>query len=447
MARKRANGEGTIRKRADGSWEARYCADGKRHSVYGRTQAEVRKKLTEVSVTIDHGDFREDSGLTLGQWLTMWHRDYLGNVKLGTADTYEMQIRVHIIPALGDVKLSALRTPMIQRLYNKKREEGLSPKSIKNIHGCLHKALDVAVRIGYLSKNPSGNCILPRIEQAEIHPLDTPELSKLLAFLKGHEHEALIVTAIFTGLRSGELLGLTWDSVDFENGLIRVTKQLAQPRKKGEVFRFATPKNSKPRTIAPAPTVFQVLKKHKEEQEAQRKALGPAWNDGGFPNLVFTHPDGSHLSQPTAWKILHKILVAAGIDAHRFHDLRHPYVKHMTKIFSLRLMDSQAQAYPDARRKTRGACQLLRGGQSQSPVRPLCNRKRFSYLPPQSKISWILYATSMRLSGYTSTRSISSSASSVVSVSASKIALDASLRLSCRACSSCFCFACANTAA
>lgn len=71
MARKRANGEGTIRKRADGSWEARYCADGKRHSVYGRTQAEVRKKLTEVSVTIDHGDFREDSGLTLGQWLTM----------------------------------------------------------------------------------------------------------------------------------------------------------------------------------------------------------------------------------------------------------------------------------------------------------------------------------------------------------------------------------------
>ena len=131
----------------------------------------------------------------------------------------------------------------------------------------------------------------------------------------------------------------------------------------------------------------------------------------------------------------------------RFHDVRHPYVKHTTKVFSLRLMDFQAQAYPDARRKTRGACQLRRGGQSQSPVHPLCNRKRFSYLPPQSKISRILYAISMRLSGYTSTRSISSSASSVVSASASKIALDASFRLSCRACSSCFCFACANTAA
>ena len=129
------------------------------------------------------------------------------------------------------------------------------------------------------------------------------------------------------------------------------------------------------------------------------------------------------------------------------HYVSHPYVKHTTKIFSLRLMDFQAQAYPDARRKTRGACQLLRVGQSRSPVRPLYNRKRFSCLPPQSKMSWILYAISMRLSGYTSTRSISISASSVVSASASKIALDASFRLSCRACSSCFCFACANTAA
>ena len=142
-----------------------------------------------------------------------------------------------------------------------------------------------------------------------------------------------------------------------------------------------------------------------------------------------------------------RVMRSQGLSELRFHDLRHPYVKHTTKIFSLRLMDFQAQAYPDARRKIRGACQLHRGGQSRIPVRPFCNRKQFPCLPPQAKMSWILYAISMRLSGYTSTRSISSSASSVVSVSASKSALDASLRLSCRACSSCFCFACANTAA
>ena len=100
---------------------------------------------------------------------------------------------------------------------------------------------------------------------------------------------------------------------------------------------------------------------------------------------------------------------------------------------------SMVQRYPDARQKTRGACQLHRGVQSRSLVRPLCNRKQFSCLPPQTKISWILYSASMRLSGYTNTRSISSSASSVVSVSTSRIALVTSLRLSCRTCSSCFC--------
>ena len=192
------------------------------------------------------------------------------------------------------------------------------------------------------------------------------------------------------------------------------------------------------------PEIRELLLQLKEEEQKNREFFGDTYVENDY---IFKWANGA-MYDPSY--ISHKfgdLLRKYNLPYIRFHDLRHPYVKHTTKIFSLRLMDFQAQAYPDARRKTRGACQLRRGGQSQSPVHPLCNRKRFSYLPPQSKISRILYAISMRLSGYTSTRSISSSASSVVSASASKIALDASLRLSCRACSSCFCFACANTAA
>ena len=328
MARKRANGEGTIRRRDDrNGWEARfYDEKGTRHSVYGKTQAEVRKRLTQAIKEASEESYLEDEDMTVAQWLTIWQRDFLGNVKPGTAISYEMQVRVHIVPTLGEIKLTALRTPVVQRLYNQKLAQGLSPKSIKNIHGCLHRALDMAVRIGYLTKNPTSACILPTVRQAEIHPLDTPDLKKLLESIHGDEYEALILTAIFTGMRSGELLGLTWDCIDFENGIIRVVKQLVQPRKKGRSFSFGTPKNGKGRTLSPAPFVMEVLKAHKKAQAELRIAAGPAWDDGGFPNLVFTHPDGSHLSQPTVWKALQKILERAGLESHRFHDLRHTYV-------------------------------------------------------------------------------------------------------------------------
>ena len=117
------------------------------------------------------------------------------------------------------------------------------------------------------------------------------------------------------------------------------------------------------------------LMAYKEKQNALKDALGSEYQDQGY---IFATPLGHH-NDPKVYQTLFKRIVAdAGIESANFHALRHPYVKHTTKIFSLRLMDFQAQAYPDARRKTRGACQLHRGGQSQSPVRPLCNRKRFS---------------------------------------------------------------------
>ena len=230
------------------------------------------------------------------------------------------------------------------------------------------------------------------------------------------------------GIREGELLALTPADFDFQKRTVTISKSYQRISGRDVI---TTPKTEKSnRTI----TMPRFLVEEIQEYLAMQYDIG--LNDRLFP-----------ITKNYLYREMQRGCKETGVKSIRIHDLRHPYVKHTTKIFSLRLMDFQAQAYPDARRKTRGACQLLRVGQSRSPVRPLCNRKRFSCLPPQSKMSWILYAISMRLSGYTSTRSISSSASSVVSVSASKIALDASMRLSCRACSSCFCFACANTAA
>ena len=315
-----------------------------------------------------------------------------------------------------------------------------SPNYIRIVQGMLSIAFDRAVVLGLAKKNPSrmiGN-IKSKKTKVDFWTLD--EFQKVISLLyKGDYYEHYLFISYWllfmTGMRIGEAAALQWSDINFETGLLSITKTLYY--KTMDEYKFVEPK-----TQASIRTIYidtDTIKELKAWQEVQQKVLKGC-------DLVLSY-NGIPTSKHTLPRALEKLAGLAGVHRIKIHALRHPYVKHTTKIFSLRLMDFQAQAYPDARRKTRGACQLHRGGQSQSPVRPLCNRKQLSCLLPQSKMSWILYAISMRLSGYTSTRSISSSASSVVSASASKIALDASFRLSCRACSSCFCFACANTAA
>ena len=126
-------------------------------------------------------------------------------------------------------------------------------------------------------------------------------------------------------MRSGELIGLTWDCVDFDKGLIYVKKQLCPPRGIEKNFRFDTPKNDKSRTLVPASFVMDTLREQKKRQEQQKRIAGDAWDDLGFPNLVFTYPNGKHYSQSNVHKFFQNILKKAGLGHHRFHDLRHTY--------------------------------------------------------------------------------------------------------------------------
>jgi integrase len=137
---------------------------------------------------------------------------------------------------------------------------------------------------------------------------------------------------LFTGLRSGELIGLTWDCIDFENGIIHVKKQLSAQRKKGGGKPYwSTQKNGKTRIVLPAPFVMDVLRHHKAIQAAQKLASGSLWDEGDFPNLVFCHKNGYHYIQPTIWKEFQKILKKAGLEHHRVHDLRHTFAVNSIK--------------------------------------------------------------------------------------------------------------------
>ena len=452
MSKRRPVGDGMVRKRDDGRWEGRIVIGHRENGeplfrhIYAKTQKVLLDKLHQNIECYRDVELTEDSRMTLSEWLDRWLAEYkAGTVRPGTLKSYHCYIEYYIKPQLGDKQISLISQQDIQRMYRRLKTEGrirehpemghqLSDSMVRHIHSTLHAALKDAVQAHVIPRNPTEGTTAPKPNYKPKRILTRAELDAFLAVVEQDEvWRDFFQTELMTGLRRGEICGLQWSDFDEEGGTLKVCRTLHSQRK-GEYTVGETKTGKGMRTILLPKTVADILRRRKADTISQ-------WI---FPDPVKpedpVNPGSAYLHMKT-------LLRRAGLPSIRFHDLRHPYVKHTTKIFSLRLMDFQAQAYPDARRKTRGACQLHRGGQSRSPVRPLCNRKRFSCLPPQAKMSWILYAISMRLSGYTSTRSISSSASSVVSVSASKIALDAFLRLSCRACSSCFCFACANTAA
>ena len=452
MAKRRPSGDGMVRKREDGRWEGRIVVGHKKNGTpifqhaYAHTQKELTEKLHQNIERYQDVELTEDSRMTLGEWLDRWLTEYkAGTVRPGTLKSYRCYIEYYIKPQLGDKQISLISQQDIQRMYRRLKTEGrihehpemnhqLSDSMVRHIHSALHAALKDAVQAHVIPRNPTEGATAPKPNYRPKRILTRAELDAFLEVVEQDEvWRDFFQTELMTGLRRGEICGLQWSDFDEEGGALKVCRTLHSQRK-GEYTVGETKTGKGMRTILLPKTVADILRRRKADTISQ-------WI---FPDPV--KPEDP-VSPGSAYLHMKTLLRRAGLPSIRFHDLRHPYVKHTTKFFSLRLMGFQAQAYPDARRKTRGACQLHRGGQSRSPVRPLCNRKRFSCLPPQSKMSWILYAISMRLSGYTSTRSISSSASSVVSVSASKIALDASFRLSCRACSSCFCFACANTAA
>lgn len=330
MATKKANGSGTIRKRADGRWEGKYTLGydpktGKliRKSVYGKTQKEVRLALSKIVSEMDSGTYAEPSKMKVSQWLDEWLASYTMNIKPATRSAYEEHIRVHIKPSLGDIPLKQLSTRDIQQLYtNLLKERELSPKTVRNIHGVLHRTLEQAKLLGYIRVNPADAAVTPRVEKKQVETLDAEDIGKFLAAIRGTKYEYPLFVAVFTGLRQGELLGLTWDCVDFEHGMLLINKQ--HNRAKGDTeFRFASLKNDKARVLTVADEVIDVLKLQKQRQESWAAALGNGWENPD--NLVFTTEFGRYINNKILYQNFKRIAKKLGKPDLRFHDLRHTY--------------------------------------------------------------------------------------------------------------------------
>lgn len=321
-----AKNNGSVRQRDNGTWEARCVINGKRVSFYGAKQSDAVKAMRAAQKAADDGTYFEPTRLTVKEWLEKWLDEYVAlSAKPLTLAAYRSSSNTHIIPALGKIPLKSLNPTQIQEFYNSlTREKGLSAKTVKNVHGILHEALDQAVKLRYIGLNASDACTLPRVEKKELQPLTEDEIAAFLREIAdGEPLKNLFTVALFTGMREGEVCGLSWDSVDFINGTITVRQQLCREKKKDSQLYIGSPKNDKSRTLTVAPFVMEILRETYRQQNQWRKTAGAAWENEW--NLVFTTETGRYIIPQTAFRRFKRIAEKIGRPDARFHDLRHTF--------------------------------------------------------------------------------------------------------------------------
>jgi integrase len=229
-------------------------------------------------------------------------------------------VRKHLIPALGHIPLHKLTPDRIQAFYAQKLNDGYKPRTIKRIHSVLRQALGNAVKWNLVSRNVATLVTLPRAGRYEAQTLTVEQARHLLEVARGSDMEALLLLAVTSGMRRGELLALRWDDVDFMNGVIYVRRSVG--RIVGRGFVETEPKTrSSRRKIALPDEVLVVLKMHRERQGQTRIQAGEGWHEG---RLVFCNRHGEFMVE---WwytvVVFRRLLASAGLPRMRFHDLRH----------------------------------------------------------------------------------------------------------------------------
>ncbi len=324
---KRGNGEGSIYFRtSDEKWVGSITLENRKRRVfYGKTRKEVQEKLKVALREQQQGTLVTAPRQTLAQFLTDWlENSQRQSVRPRTYERYEELVRLHIAPALGRYELQKLSAQHLQAFYAKKAEEGLSATTINHFHNVLHKALDTAVKWNLVARNVCDLVSPPRRKRYEVHPLTLEQVHKLLAVVEGHEMEALFRLALATGLRRGELMGLKWQDINLDAGVLQVRRILSRVPSKmpGKGYVEAEPKTQKSRrSVVIAPFALEALKQHRERQREAEITAGPLWQDHDF---VFCTSIGTHLN-PTRDMLdqLKVLLKKAGLPDIRFHDLRH----------------------------------------------------------------------------------------------------------------------------
>ena len=321
MSKKRDRGEGSIYQTKDGTWRgAVTLPDGRRKYFRGDTRREVADKIAKALVDLQNGVLLPPDKQTFGQFLTRWLEDVAKpSVRPATYTSYEQLARVHILPdSIAKRPLSKLTPQDVQAFLNRKQQGDISARTVQYLHAVIRRALEIALRWGFVVRNVAKLVEPPRVKRQEVKPLSPEQAKTFLEAAKEDRLYAMYVVALALGLRQGELFGLKWEDVDFDTGTLRIVRALQRIDGKPQ---FVEPKSDKSRRVIALPRfVVDTLREHKVRQLEERLLVGSRWQDWG---LVFSTSVGTPLENSNTLKAFKALLRRAGLPDMRFHDLRH----------------------------------------------------------------------------------------------------------------------------
>ena len=333
MGKRRPSGDGMVRKREDGRWEGRIVVGHKGNGdsifryIYADTQKELTTKLRQNIDAFQGVELTEQSKMTLAQWLDEWLEKHMtGTVRPGTLEGYRKDMDNHVKPYLGEKLLIKLTSDDLRELYQLLLERGrklprqncgpgLAPATVRGIHATLHHALKTAADEGLIPFNPAEKVTPPSVPNTPKRVLTHDQLEKFLCAIRFDPiwHD-FFYTELTTGLRRGELCGLTWEDFDSEAGTLKVRRTI-HARKGGELEAGETKTYAGQRTILLPHSTVQLLR------ERKRSAL-----------TQWIFPDPLHPERPvnpgSAYRRLKELLQQAELPSLRFHDLRHTFATH-----------------------------------------------------------------------------------------------------------------------
>ena len=349
MAR-RLKGEGSLYQTKDKTWVCQYYGDdGKRHTkrfqrkVDGRAfldglrQDEPTAILSEQTTALSIGN--QSSELTVGAWMDRWLETYARpTIKLSTYCSYEMLVRVHVKPILGDIPFSRLDSIALQEFFNQKYSSGkatggggLSVKTLRNLRNMLHLSFEQAKRNGLININLVESVRLPREQKKEMRVLSKEEQRRLVLACRAMPEPASfgVIFTLFTGLRMGEVCGLRWDNVDIERRQFlvcetrnRLPNHDASIETSTSVRTVSTTKTDHSRRIVYlCDELYQELCQYREIQFSLMEQY-PGYNSERY---VFCQENGAPYEPRTYQDLFKRCVSRAGIASANFHSLRHTF--------------------------------------------------------------------------------------------------------------------------